>query len=192
MRIPRFIKDSGTLVSGHVTAQLIAFAAYPLLTRLFTPEDFGLYNVFYSYIEVFIILSTCKYELSIVTAESEDEARAIARLTLRLNSYVSLLLLTVVLVLTLLGVHLGPLMPSLALLIPFMVFFCGTTRVYGFLYNRWKQYRPIATGEVLAGELDGDDTAKVRAWISIHREDLFANWQLLIEQGTFFKIDPLR
>ena len=50
----------------------------------------------------------------------------------------------------------------------------------------------IATGEVLAGELDGDDTAKVRAWISIHREDLFANWQLLVEQGTFFKIDPLR
>ena len=50
----------------------------------------------------------------------------------------------------------------------------------------------IASGEVLAGELDGDDTAKVRAWISIHREDLFANWRLLIEQGTFFKIDPLR
>jgi len=50
----------------------------------------------------------------------------------------------------------------------------------------------IATGEVLAGELDGDDTAKVRAWISIHREDLFANWQLLTEHGTFFKIDPLR
>ena len=50
----------------------------------------------------------------------------------------------------------------------------------------------IASGEVLTGELDGDDTAKVRAWISIHREDLFANWQLLIEQGTFFKIDPLR
>ena len=50
----------------------------------------------------------------------------------------------------------------------------------------------IATGEVLAGELDGDDTAKVGAWISIHREDLFANWQLLTEHGTFFKIDPLR
>ena len=50
----------------------------------------------------------------------------------------------------------------------------------------------IASGEVLAGELDSDDTAKVRAWISIHREDLFANWRLLIEEGTFFKIDPLR
>ena len=50
----------------------------------------------------------------------------------------------------------------------------------------------IATGERLAGEMDGDDEAKVRAWISIHREDLFANWELLITEGKFFKIDPLR
>jgi len=34
--------------------------------------------------------------------------------------------------------------------------------------------------------------AKVRAWISIHRDDLFANWELLITEGKFFKIDPLR
>lgn len=50
----------------------------------------------------------------------------------------------------------------------------------------------IGTGELLAGEMDGDDVAKVRAWISIHREDLFANWELLTTQGKFFKIDPLR
>ena len=93
MKIPRFIKDSGTLVSGQVAAQLIAFAAYPLLTRLFTPDDFGLYNVFYSYIEVFIILSTGKYELSVVAAKSDVEANAIARMTLRINTCVSLLLL---------------------------------------------------------------------------------------------------
>lgn len=148
MKIPRFIKDSGTLVSGQVAAQLIAFAAYPLLTRLFTPDDFGLYNVFYSYIEVFIILSTGKYELSVVAAKSDVEANAIARMTLRINTCVSLLLLTVVLALTLAGVRLGPLVPSLALLIPFMVFFCGSTRVYSFLCNRGKRYRTIASGEV--------------------------------------------
>ena len=50
----------------------------------------------------------------------------------------------------------------------------------------------IATGERLAGEMDRDDEAKVRAWISIHREDLFANWELLTTEGKFFKIDPLR
>ena len=55
----RFIKDSGTLLWGNLVAQGIAFAAYIVLLRLFTPEDFGLCNVFFSYTEVLIILSTC-------------------------------------------------------------------------------------------------------------------------------------
>ena len=50
----------------------------------------------------------------------------------------------------------------------------------------------IATGEKLAGEMEGDDEIKVRAWISIHREDLFADWELLTAEGKFFKIEPLR
>jgi len=49
----------------------------------------------------------------------------------------------------------------------------------------------IATGEVLAGSLDADDVVKVQAWIIIHREELQANWKLLSEEGTFFKIEPL-
>ena len=28
--------------------------------------------------------------------------------------------------------------------------------------------------------------------IKIHREELFANWKLLTEEGTYFKIEPLR
>ena len=50
----------------------------------------------------------------------------------------------------------------------------------------------LETREVLAGELDGDDTDKVRAWMSIHKEELLANWQLLREEDTYFKIEPLR
>ena len=37
-----------------------------------------------------------------------------------------------------------------------------------------------------------DDMAMVRAWIKIHREELFANWKLLSEEGTYFKVEPLR
>ena len=61
-------------MSGNAWAQVINFAAYFLLTRLFSPEDFGIYNIFYSYIEVLIIVSTCKYELAIVLSKSEREA----------------------------------------------------------------------------------------------------------------------
>ena len=50
----------------------------------------------------------------------------------------------------------------------------------------------IETREVLAGELDKDDLDKVRGWMSIHHEELVANWNLLGDEGTFFKIEPLR
>ena len=144
-----FLRDSGTLLTGSVIAQGIAFLAYLVLGRLFTPEDFGLYNIFYSYIEVLIILSTCKYELAIVIADSDDEAARLTRLTLRLNAIFSALLLFIALLLALFHVTPSSLPPQLYLLIPPMVFFCGTTRVYTFLFNRYKHYRQIATSEVV-------------------------------------------
>ena len=144
-----FLRDSGTLLSGSLIAQGIAFLAYLVLGRLFTPDDFGLYNIFYSYIEVLIILSTCKYELAIVIADSDDQAAALTRLTLRLNALFSSLLLLIALLLALFHVTPSSLPPQLYLLIPPMVFFCGTTRVYTFLFNRYKHYRQIATSEVV-------------------------------------------
>ena len=50
----------------------------------------------------------------------------------------------------------------------------------------------IETSDILAGELDKDDVDKIRGWMSIHREELLANWKLLGEEGTYFKIEPLR
>jgi O-antigen/teichoic acid export membrane protein len=144
-----FLRDTGTLLSGSLIAQGVAFLAYLVLGRLFTPDDFGLYNIFYSYIEVLIILSTCKYELAIVIADSDDQAAQLTRFTLRLNALFSILLLTIGLILALTHTRLSTLPPQLYLLIPPMVFFCGTTRVYTFLFNRYKHYRHIATSEVV-------------------------------------------
>ena len=49
----------------------------------------------------------------------------------------------------------------------------------------------IESREILAGELDKDDLDKVRGWMSIHHEELVANWRLLGEDGLFFRIEPL-
>lgn len=145
----RFVKNAGTLLSGSVIAQGIAFVAYLLLSRLYTSEDFGLYNVFYSYIEVFIILSTCKYEMAIVKASTDTDAYLLTRFTLRLNAVVSALLLVAAGLLTCLRVDAIPLPPLLLLLIPPMVFFCGTTRVYTFVFNRYRHFQQIAASEVV-------------------------------------------
>ncbi|MBR6049245.1 MAG: oligosaccharide flippase family protein [Bacteroidales bacterium] len=143
------LKEALTLTGGNVLAQIIALAAYFVLTRIYSPDDYGLFNIFYSYIEVLIILSTCKYELAVVVASDDRQAAAVARFALRLNTLVSLALLTVALVLWLTGTLPGSFaqLGWMVLLIPPMVFFCGTSRIYSFLYNRFHRYTQIALSE---------------------------------------------
>lgn len=145
------MREMGTLLSGNVLAQVISLVAYFALTRIFSTEDYGLYAIFYSYIEVLIILSTCKYELAVVAADSDREASAVARYTMRLNAAVSVVLLTLALVLWLAGALPGNFaqLGWMVLLIPPMVFLCGTSRVYSFLFNRDHSYRTMALSETV-------------------------------------------
>ena len=60
-------------------------------------------------------------------------------------------------------------------------------------YQGYEAPFDIETGDVLSSaDFPKDQAALVRSWIIIHREDLRANWNLLITEGKFFKIDPLR
>lgn len=143
------LSEAATVFSGNVLAQAIALVAYFVLTRIYSPDDFGLFNIFYSFIEVFVIASTCKYELSIVVADDDREAAAVTRFALRLNTVVSLIILALAATLWVGGwlpAHFRPL-GWMVLLIPPMVFFCGTSRIYSFLYNRFHRYGHIALSE---------------------------------------------
>ena len=47
-------------------------------------------------------------------------------------------------------------------------------------------------GDVLEGDFPTSKLKLLLAWIVIHKEELEANWQLLLDDGTFFKIEPLK
>jgi hypothetical protein len=50
----------------------------------------------------------------------------------------------------------------------------------------------IKTADILAGSMPPKQTRMIQAWIEIHQEELLADWQLAIEGGEIFKIDPLK
>jgi hypothetical protein len=50
----------------------------------------------------------------------------------------------------------------------------------------------LAEGELLAGELPKNKRKLVEAWIEIHREELTADWQLVVNGQEPFRIDPLK
>lgn len=143
------VREAATLVSGNVLAQAVSMLAYLVLTRIFEPADYALFNIFYSYIEVLVILSTCKYELAVVISQGDRETSAVMRFALRLNTVVSLFLLTLVAVLYFTGSLPGSFssLGAIVLLIPPMVFFSGSSRVYAALFNRLHRYRLIAAYE---------------------------------------------
>ena len=52
----------------------------------------------------------------------------------------------------------------------------------------------IASRKMIAGSKNfpKDQCYMVQAWIVRHEKELYANWELLKTEGTFFKIEPLR
>lgn len=146
IRNSKLFRDSATLLSGNVVGQGTALLAYLVLTRIYSPADYALFNIFYSYIEIFIILSTCKYELAVIVADDETESAAVARFALRLNAWVSAALLALVAILHFCGALPGNFaqLGALVLLIPPMVFLCGTSRLYAALFNRVHRFKTIA------------------------------------------------
>jgi O-antigen/teichoic acid export membrane protein len=70
----RFARQVATLSFGTVAAQAVAYFTMPLLTRLYTAEQFGQASVFTSVGLVMSQVATAKYELAINIAPDEDEA----------------------------------------------------------------------------------------------------------------------
>ncbi len=78
--------------------------------------------------------------------------------------------------------------------------------VYLYMFDNQKHHEPhihvkyqgefsvigIPDGNLLAGNLQTKKLNLVKAWITIHEEELMANWDLAINGDTPFKIDPLK
>lgn len=71
----RAARNVGKLLSANVLAQVIGLLVYPILTRMYSPEDFGLFNLFLSIGGVLIIISTAQYQQAVPIAGEEKEAK---------------------------------------------------------------------------------------------------------------------
>ena len=50
----------------------------------------------------------------------------------------------------------------------------------------------IENGELLAGNLPTRQLRMVQVWIDLHKEELYADWELAKEGTEPFRIDPLK
>ena len=76
------VRNFTKLLSANVVAQVMGLVVYPILTRIYAPEDFGLLNLFLSIGNVLVVLSLADYYYAIVLPKQEKDAIALTHVSL--------------------------------------------------------------------------------------------------------------
>jgi len=79
-----FFRSVLTLMTGTVLAQIIGFAVYPLITRIYSPEDMGELGLFTRFVPFIATVATVRYEFALPLAKQDHHAFGLFRLSLRI------------------------------------------------------------------------------------------------------------
>ena len=85
-------RNVGKLLSANVIAQALGIIIYPILTRLYAPEDFALLSLFTSIAGVAALIATSEYQYAIVLPKEDEKARALVHLSTLITLGVTVIL----------------------------------------------------------------------------------------------------
>ena len=153
----KFFRDILALAGGTTIGQLLVIAASPLLTRLYTPTDFGLLAIFSSSLGILSVAVSLRYEFAIPIAKSNEEAKSLLVLSLLLVLFSSVVVGVAV-------VFWGgsfadwvnaPRLESLLWLLPVGLFFYGALQAINYWYTRVKGFSRLGVAKTLqsAGQI---------------------------------------
>jgi O-antigen/teichoic acid export membrane protein len=137
-------------MTGTAIAQAIPIAISPILTRIYTPNDFGLLSLFISITAILGSIANGRYELAIMLPEKDDEAINIAALSLLIAATFSVILLIIILIFNqgfsdLLG---NKKIGFWLYFVPFVVLMTGLFNVLNYLNTRKQLYKDIAKANI--------------------------------------------
>lgn len=88
-----FYKNVATLMSGSILSQAIPIVISPILSRIYSPEDFSLLAIFLSITNIFSVLASGRYDLAIMIPEEEEDAINVLGLSVLLSIFTTIILL---------------------------------------------------------------------------------------------------
>lgn len=165
----QFAHSVGVLISGTAGAQLLIVLATPLLTRLYSPEKFGLLAVYASILSFLTVISSLRYELAIPLPKSNLEAAHITVLSIIIVIAMTILSIPIIFIFNneitaFLNIQK---IKEYLWFIPFALLFIGIYQVLNYWAIRCKNYSVISKTKIKQSTLS------------------------ILIQSTFFKFDTL-
>jgi O-antigen/teichoic acid export membrane protein len=140
-----FTKNVATLVTGTAVAQVLTFAFSPIVSRLYSPADFGFFALFMSVVSAISVIVCGRLELAIMLPKSDDEAVLVKQSAYTICILLSLLTFVTTLLLTLFGFKLN----TLFLLSGLMTLFTGFYQINSNWSIRKKDFKVIAKSRII-------------------------------------------
>ncbi len=131
-------------MSGAFVAQLILLAMMPILTRLYTPAEFGFYSLFISIISIIGLVSSLKYDQAIMLPKSDKNALSLLVLAVSIVLVVSVFVIALVFLFNkqIISYFGGAL--YIAWVLPIGVLLIGLVQVFAAYSSRYLFYKRIA------------------------------------------------
>ena len=146
-----FLRRVLTLGSGTALAQVIAVASAPMLSRLYSPQDFGLLATYMAMICILSIPATGSYQNAIILPVKENDAASVLMLSLLMAIGVNGILLAILvptrhfLVASLRQPELSPWL----LTVPLAVGATAFAQSFHYWLNRHRNYLQMGAGRIV-------------------------------------------
>ena len=152
-----FSRNVLTLMTGTTIAQAIPIAISPILTRIYTPEEFGVFALYLSIIMLFSSLVAGKYELSILIPKHEKDAKNLVLLSISVSFIVSLVLFVITLIFTeqIISLLKNNDIRYWLYLAPINIFIISTVSILYYYNNRSKNYKLLSSNQILQSSTQG-------------------------------------
>lgn len=146
-----FMKSITLLVGGSLTAQILLVAASPILTRLYSPSDFGVLGVYTSVLAVTILISSLRFDIAIPLPEDDEEAANLVALSLVILIIISLLITICALIFrrNISEIFELPLLGDYILLFPLGTLIGGAYNILSRWSVRKKKFKLIASTNII-------------------------------------------
>ncbi len=146
-----FSKNVLTLMTGTTIAQAIPIAISPILTRIYTPEDFGVLALFIAITSIIASVVNGRYELAIMLPEHDEDAINIFALAVIINIFLSLLFLVAILLFHdfIVGLLESQEISLWLYITPLVVFFIGLYNALTYFNNRKEHYKDLRNATIL-------------------------------------------
>ncbi|HBI3595711.1 TPA: type 8 capsular polysaccharide synthesis protein Cap8K [Staphylococcus aureus] len=140
MRLNKFIGDSFLMILSSGIAQVILIITTPIITRLYSPTEFGEFTIFSNIAMILIPIINARYDLLIVNTKNDRSANILSQISF----LISLIILLILIPIFAISAWLYPNFILDFIFIIIMLFLVSLTNIFTNYLNKERKYKVLS------------------------------------------------